>query len=245
MTNLASTFPPAALEHLRRRNLLRTLVEQEVVAEAVQDVAVSEEERSQALQRFYRQADPQLVATQMAKTHAWTPEDLEWQALLPVRVQKYCAEHHAAKAEARFLQRKNDLDQVVYSLVRVKDSALARELYLQVSSGEASMAVLAGQYSEGPERQSSGVVGPKPLTAAHPQLAERLRTAREGELLEPFRLMDWWLVVRLDRYIHATFNEGTALQMARELFEAWVSEETTLRIDQIFQPAPSGCHVAS
>lgn len=245
MSDLASTFPPAAIKHLRRRNLLRALVEQEVVAEAVGDIPIPDDEREQALQRLCGQTDPSAVATQMAQIHGWDQDDLAWQALLPLRIQRYCAEHHAPKAEARFLQRKNDLDQVVYSLVRVNDGALARELYLQVSSGESSIGALASRFSEGPERNTAGVVGPKPLTAAHPLLVERLRTAREGELLEPFRLLDWWLLVRLDRYIHATFNEATALQMARELFEAWVQEETTLRIGRMIQPADSGCNPAS
>ncbi|WP_411869947.1 peptidylprolyl isomerase [Vulcanococcus limneticus] len=237
MNELSATFPPAALNRLRQRNLLRNLVEQEIVAEAVGDIAIPEEEQQQAIASFGGNADPEVVASQMARTHGWTRDDLTWQALLPLRIQRYCEEHYAPKAEARFLQRKIQLDQVLYSLLRVQDGALARELYFQIASGEASFATLAARHSEGPERASSGVIGPKPLTSAHPQLAERLRTAQDGELLEPFPLANWWVVARLDRYIHATFNEGTARQMAFELFDEWVKEEATLRIAHLLQPA--------
>ncbi|MCP9816009.1 peptidylprolyl isomerase [Synechococcus sp. GreenBA-s] len=245
MNELSTTFPPAALDRLRQRNLLRNLVEHEIVAEAVGAIALSEEEQQQAIANFGGKADPEALASQMARTHGWTRDDLAWQALLPLRIQRYCEEHHAPKAEARFLQRKTQLDQVVYSLLRIQDGALARELYFQIANGEASFAQLAGQHSEGPERDSSGVIGPKPLTSAHPQLAERLRTAQEGELLEPFRLVNWWVVVRLDRYIHASFNEATARQMAYELFQEWVQEEATLRIAHLLQSAGTSSSPAS
>ncbi|MCP9792841.1 peptidylprolyl isomerase [Vulcanococcus limneticus Candia 3F8] len=236
MSDLTSTFPPAALERLRRRNLLRNLLEQEIVAEAVRDIAIPEEEQDQAIAKFSGKADPEAMASQMACTHGWSRDDLTWQALLPLRIERFCQQQYASKSEARFLQRKIQLDQVVYSLLRVQDGALARELYFQIASGEASFGALAAQYSEGPERASSGVIGPKPLTSAHPQLAERLRTAKDGELLDPFPLASWWVVARLDRYIHATFDEGTAKQMAFELFSEWVKEEATIRIAHLLQP---------
>ncbi len=71
-----------------------------------------------------------------------------------------CESNFAAKAEARFLERKNELDQVVYSLLRLENSFLARELYLQIESGESNFADLAKRYAEGPERNTNGIVGP-------------------------------------------------------------------------------------
>ena len=91
-------------------------------------------------------------------------------------------ERFAAKAEARFLERKNELDQVVYSLLRLENSFLARELYLQIESGESNFADLAKRYAEGPERNTNGIVGPVSLTQAHPVLVEKLRVAQPGVL---------------------------------------------------------------
>ena len=58
-------------------------------------------------------------------------------------------------------------------------------------------------------------------------LVEKLRVAQPGVLLEPFRISDWWLVVRLERYSPATFSDEVSDQMCREMFEAWVEEETS------------------
>ena len=84
------------------------------------------------------------------------------------------------------LERKNELDQVVYSLLRLENSFLARELYLQIEAGESNFADLAKRYAEGPERNTNGIVGPVSLTQAHPILVEKLRVAQPGVLLEPF-----------------------------------------------------------
>lgn len=225
---------------LRRHGLLEPLAQKLVVAEAVAAEAVSEEERHQAIQNFREQRnledDAELVHA--LSEAGITAEDLEWQLLLPVRIERHCQEHFRHKAEARFLERKNQLDQVVYSLLRVKDRFLARELYLRIAGGEANFADLAAEFAEGPERQTKGIVGPVPLTQAHPALAEKLRTSSPGVLLEPMGIADWWLVVRLERYTPASFDESTAQQMTNELFQDWVRNEARLKLRQLPLTSP-------
>ena len=143
-----------------------------------------------------------------------------------IRRQEYIRERFAPKAEARFLERKNELDQVVYSLLRLANNFLARELYLQIESGESNFADLAKRYAEGPERNTNGIVGPVSLTQAHPALVEKLRVAQPGVLLEPFRIADWWLVVRLERYSPSTFTDEVSDAMCKEMFDAWINELT-------------------
>ena len=142
-------------------------------------------------------------------------------------------ERFGAKAEARFLERKHELDQVVYSLLRLENRFLARELYLQIESDEANFADLAKRYAEGPERNTNGIVGPVSLTQAHPTLVEKLRIAQPGVLMEPFRISDWWLVVRLERYAPATFTDEISDQMCQEMFDAWIDEETAATLLQL------------
>ena len=150
-----------------------------------------------------------------------------------VRRRVFMRERFAPKAEARFLERKNELDQVVYSLLRLADNFLARELYLQIESGESNFADLAKRYAEGPERNTNGIVGPVSLTQAHPVLVEKLRVAQPGVLLEPFRIADWWLVVRLERYSPATFTPEVSDRMCREMFDAWIEEQTATTLSRL------------
>ena len=233
-----SELSESTVKELRRHNLLQTLVQRRVVAEAVAGETISAEALQQAREQFERQNGLQDEAAVQAflTANGLSDDDLSWQIELPLRIRAHCAEHYRHKAEAQFLARKNQLDRVVYSLLRVKDGFLARELYLRLDAGEANFADLAAEFSEGPEKQTNGIVGPVPLTKAHPALAERLRTSPAGQLMQPFQVAEWWLVARLESYTPASFDEATAQQMAGELFDQWVREETSRRMRDLAAP---------
>lgn len=234
-------LPADTFALLRRHGLLRLLVERETVAEAVAaetlDPAVAEQVRLLYCQQRGLDSDQAMAAYQASQ--GLRAEDLDWQMELPARLKQHARVHYGHKAEARFLSRKNELDRVVYSLLRVKDGLLARELYFRISAGEASFADMAAGFSEGPEKATNGIVGPVPLTQAHPVLAEKLRIASPGVLMEPFLLAEWWLVVRLERYTPAIFDEAMAEQMAAELFDEWVQQEAARRLQAIAAAQPS------
>ena len=199
-----------------------------ITSEAISGVSVPEEALNRAKlelleQRGFETMDqwPEMLAA-LGRSNDEVMDRLE----RVIRRQGYIREQFAPKAEARFLERKNELDQVVYSLLRLANNFLARELYLQIESGESNFADLAKRYAEGPERNTNGIVGPVSLTQAHPVLVEKLRVAQPGVLLEPFRISNWWLVVRLERYSPATFTPEVSDQMCREMFDSWIAEET-------------------
>ena len=217
---------------LDRFNLLKPLVEQMVISEAIARVVVSEEQLEQARLGLIQQRGFDGMA-QWAEMLGRSEDEVLEGLRQSIRRRSLMRERFAAKAEARFLERKNELDQVVYSLLRLKNSFLARELYLQVESGESNFADLAKRYAEGPERNTNGIVGPVSLTQAHPVLVEKLRVAQPGVLLEPFRISDWWLVVRLERYSPATFTDEVSDQMCQEMFDLWVDEETAASLSQL------------
>jgi parvulin-like peptidyl-prolyl isomerase len=234
----APEIPAALWQQLARFQLLLPLLRQQVIAEAVRDIQISPEDSTRAQQAWgghHRLRSAEALQA-FLRSQAINEADAIWQAELPLRIQRYCSEHFLHRAEQRFLARKNQLDLVIYSLLRVEDPSLARELYLRISEGEADFAELAVQYAKGPEQATRGVVGPVPLTQAHPLLAERLRTSRPGQLLPPFAIENWWLVVRLETLRAASFDDDMQQRMARELFDAWVEEEVAQRIQEHSQP---------
>ncbi len=223
-------IPTELWQALSRHALLVPLLRQSVIAAAVADVSISEQESVESRQAWG--AANRLGSTealiQHLKSHGLQEADAIWQAELPRRIHRHCEKHFSHRAEQRFLARKNQLDQVIYSLLRVEDAALARELYLRIAEGEADFAELAAGYSQGPERSTRGVVGPVPVLQAHPALAELLRTSRPGQLQAPLRIEQWWLVVRLESLRSASFDTEMSDRMARELFDEWVAEEVAL-----------------
>lgn len=233
MADPSLQLDPQALALLRRHNLLRALVEAEVAAEALEQVEISAEQEQEALDQYRGELSREEILEVVKAKWGWDEEAMRWNVLRPLRTRLWCEEQFIPKAEARFLQRKNDLDQVVYSLIRVRDAALANELFHQICDDNAEFADLAARYAEGPERGTNGIVGPISLTTGHPVLCEKLRAAEPGSVIPPFKLLEWWLVVRLERRIPASFTDEIASRMASELFKEWVTEQASLKIGSI------------
>ncbi|MBE9172053.1 peptidylprolyl isomerase [Cyanobium sp. LEGE 06143] len=223
------------LPTLARYGLLRPFLRQQLLEELLAPIQLNEEEQEAALAQFRQDNgiddDSQLLELKQALL--LTHSDLDYQAHFPVKVWKYSVEHFSSKAESRFLANKADLDQVVYSLLRTANPNLARELFLQISEGESSFDQLAASHAEGPERATRGIVGPVPLAQAHPELMQRLRTARPGVVLEPFPIGEWWLLVRLESLEPASFDDEVADAMIQELLDEWLEEEVDVRLARL------------
>ena len=213
---------------LRRTDQLQQLVRRLLIEESTQELNPPEELLKQAFANHCRQ---QQLNNEESLNH-WLSErciskdELLEQLSLPIKLSKLAMDSFSIKAEARFLQRKEALDQATYSLLRVKESGVAHELYLQLEAGETSFETLATGYSEGPEQRSGGRVGPAPISRAHPQLQQLLRTAPAGVVLEPIAIEQWWVVARLEKRMEASFDDTMRQRMASELLEQWITSET-------------------
>ncbi|NJR68762.1 MAG: hypothetical protein HC771_08900 [Synechococcales cyanobacterium CRU_2_2] len=115
---------------------------------------------------------------------------------------------------------------MIYSLLRLKDAAIAQELYFRLESEEAVFTDLATQYSQGPEANTGGLIGPADLGGCHPRLAEMMRVSQPGQLWPPTRIEDWWVIVRLEKFMPAQLDEAMRRRLLEELFLAWLQEES-------------------
>ena len=137
---------------------------------------------------------------------------------------KYIALQEFSKnAETEFINSKTLLDQYTYSLITVKESDLAHELYLQLDSEEAEFSSLAKKYSLDGSTNKMGIIGPQSLASAHPVLKEKLLTAKIGELLNPFRVDSWWVIARLEEKVEAKLDDLTRQKITLSLFDKWVN----------------------
>ena len=137
---------------------------------------------------------------------------------------KYIAMQEFSKnAETEFINSKTLLDQYTYSLITVKESDLAYELYLQLDSEEAEFSSLAKKYSLDGSTNKMGIIGPQSLASAHPVLKEKLLTAKIGELLNPFRVDSWWVIARLEEKVEAKLDDLTRQKITLSLFDKWVN----------------------
>ena len=212
---------------LNQYAMLPQFVREIMIDCAIAEIGITEDEALGAYKKFYQQhqlnSEEDLQA--WLKTRGMSREQLEYIATRGLKLAKFQEQTWGNKLESYFLGRKQQLDRVVYSLIRVKDPYLAQELYFRVQEGEQSFSEIAREYSQGPEAETGGLLGPVDLGVPHPALARMLLRSKPGELLPPSRLGDWVVVVRLEKYLPAQLDEVMRQRLLNELFDRWVKTE--------------------
>ena len=227
----------------RQQGLCLAIAQASIFDEICQAMPLPEATETELVQRYLEQndcADPTL-RDQHLSSKGWSLEDLTYFASKQERLHRFQQQMFTDDVEVRFLDRKSDLDQISYSLIRLRDGDLAFELHQRLLEGEADFATLAAAHSEGPEREHQGRVGPVPLSQAHPVLVDKLRTSRPGQLWTPFFLKDIWVILRLDSWEGARLDEDARQQLLQDLFEDWL-QQRALKLLAGSTPEPLPLH---
>lgn len=224
---------------LAKYGMLSQLAREMIIDEAIAGVICTPEEETNARNRFYQQNQ----LTDETHVEAWlkqsgmTREQLEKLSLRDLKLEKYKQATLTNRLESYFLQSKGQLDRVVYSLIRTKDGGIAQELYFRVQEQESTFAELAKQYSQGAEAQTGGLVGPVELNVPHPKIAQMLSTSKPGQLWPPTPVGEWFIILRLEKYISAQLDPPTQQRLLNDLFQKWLQEQIKQKI--IFSPQSS------
>ncbi|MGJ3249834.1 MAG: peptidylprolyl isomerase [Elainellaceae cyanobacterium] len=207
--------------------MLPQLLQEILIDQAIADIECTSDEESEARERFYAQNQ----ITEADARQAWlgrygmTQEQLETISTREIRVEKFKQSKWGPKMESYFLDRKGKLDRVIYSLIRIRELGIAQELYFRVLEGEQSFAEIAREYSQGPESQTDGLIGPVELSVPHPSLAHMLSISQPGQLWPPTRVGEWIVIVRLERFIPAQLDDSMRRRLLNECFSNWLQEQ--------------------
>jgi parvulin-like peptidyl-prolyl isomerase len=82
---------------------------------------------------------------------------------------------------------------------------------------------LAKQYSSEGNTNKMGIIGPQSIANVHPVLQEKLLTAKKGELLNPFQVDKWWVILRLEEKTEAKLDDFVRTKISLSLFDKWVN----------------------
>ncbi len=212
---------------LRRYGLLPAFLREVVIDQAIAPFTLDEEEAAVAVQQF-QQAN-QLTSPEQCQAYlqqrGLTAADLETLAQRDRRLHKFKLDTWGNKVESYFLQRKTQMDRVLYSLIRTREAGLAQELYFRIQDDGEPFADLARQYSEGQEAQTGGLIGPVELSVPHASLARVLSISQPGQLWPPTKVGDWFVVVRLEKFFPAKLDDATRQRLLDELFNTWLIEQ--------------------
>jgi parvulin-like peptidyl-prolyl isomerase len=216
----------AILPFLRDYQLVREII----IDRAIAPFSCTSEERDAELNAFYTaniirsEAEFQTWLMQ----HQMSREKLIAQIDRTLRIEKFKAATWGDRLKSYFLQRKVDLDRVVFSMLNLRDEKLAQDLYFYLQEGTQSFAELAPQYSQGVERKTQGIIGPIELCYLHPLLKRLFKIMQVGQLCQPICVEGNLAIVRLEKHIPARLDEVTAQTLLQELFDLWLQEQLDL-----------------
>jgi parvulin-like peptidyl-prolyl isomerase len=237
---LADRLPSGEMgELLRRYRLMPQLVQEMILDAAIAAIECPADQLESVLRSFYAR---QGITTEEAR-QVWLQQQrlsenhATWLAMRVWRIEQFKQATWGKQLESHFLAVKSQLDQVVYSVLRVEQFATAQELYFRVKAGEQDFAAAVREYSQGAEAATGGLVGPMPLGQPHPLVASKLRSAIVGQVLPPFQLENWVLLLRLEQVIPAKLDEPTRQKLLDNLFQTWLRSAVDAAMSPAAAPA--------
>ena len=229
------TLPKEVVRLLHKNRLLLPLIRAELIKDLLCNINID----TQSKTKLVENSKAKLGIDNNEKYHSWlsanklTEEDFENIAFSKARMDKYCKQTFANKVHNRFLERKNELDIVVYSLIRTSDVFKARELFIRITEGESEFGDTAAKYSEGHEKKTRGVIGPVLVAKAHPKLREHLRNSPIGKVRAPIQIDDSYLVVRVESLDPAKLDDFMQEKIYEELFNNLIESKAVSTSNQI------------
>ncbi|MBD3887209.1 peptidylprolyl isomerase [Phormidium tenue FACHB-886] len=210
---------------LANYRLIPQLLCERTIDRAILTIECTAEEIASACEQFYQRWNFTTEQQQIWRSHCGLSQiQFEEMTTRSLRIEKFKQVTWGHKLESHFLQRKQEFDRVIYSLLRTKDQDIAQELFFRISEGEQSFAELAQQYSEGAEAETGGLVGPVELGTLNAKLADLFHTSQIGHV-QPFGLGEWCMIVRLEKRIPAQLDEQMRDRLLQEKFDAWLQEQ--------------------
>ena len=231
---------PEALRLLRQSELLRPLLESQALFCLTDDFPIKEDlidlKKAAFLKanRLQNDVDLENYFRRVGFDHGILKSNLR----ATLAVEELILSQYSKRAEARFLAQKEQLDEVIYDLIRVSDSDLAHDIYLRLEDGGESFRVLSNSYGEGPESSRGGRVGPVKVLQAHPSVIKKLISEEEGALIPPFQINRWWLVLQIVEKRPAIFDEKMCQRLARVVFQEELDKVVTDLIESFIEVSP-------
>ena len=219
---------------VRRMDLRAQLLIRHLEEEIAQLVPVDSSWLESALPKFL--SGNTLDAT--LATHGWTREDLELNIWRPEALRRFAEQRFGPGVEEQFLKEGGNSDQVVYSMIRLQDAALAREVWIRIEENEMSFSEAASQFGGGQESSHLGVIGPLKVGQIYPiELREHIRNLQPGQVQPPVRLGDWLVLLKLEKITLSTFNDETRSKILDSQLRRFLENRAKRIFDQdILEP---------
>ena len=183
----------------------------------------------------YKEAIERLNASQASIDNSLpcSPIDSEAWCLGDAVLKAWSEKQWGHKLETLYLSKKNELDIVTASLIRMKSQFLSFEVYQRLKSKEASFEELSWTFGEGAEKNQGGRFYKQRIYSIPSGLRSMIRKIKPGEVLKPHKLGDWYAILTLDEFEPAQFDEATKDLLLSFELENWLHQVSLLLVDQL------------
>ncbi|MFM7365607.1 MAG: peptidylprolyl isomerase [Cuspidothrix sp.] len=197
--------------------LLPLLVKEIIIDQAIAaaEIVCTPEEEKLVCEQIIQQ-------NQGIETQSESFQKLKQMGIRSVKLEKFKEVTWGRDINSYFFQRKPQLDRVIYSLITTPEIGVAQEIYFRIQEGEQSFADLAREYSQGPEGQTGGLIGPVDLQSLHPTLANILAKSQPHQLLPPVQINNLLVIVRLEKLLPAQLDRPMGQRLLNEKFNQWL-----------------------
>ena len=215
-----------SLKILRLGNMLPNLVKSFLIYEIVSEISIEHNLYETEIKNFYLKNKilNKNDLVNILKIKGISEEELHYQITLPLKISKFSAQHFQEELKSYFLERKDFLDEYTFNIIRVKNKDIAYELYFRLDSDESDFTSLSESFSYYSELYPKGLFGPKNLQGMNPIIINRLIIASPGELIQPFQIDEWWIIIKLLKREKAKLDKTTTKMLLQEIFNKFVNK---------------------
>ncbi|MEA5581867.1 peptidylprolyl isomerase [Nodularia harveyana UHCC-0300] len=229
VANLHNCDSAEILQLLEKYQMLPQLIKEVVIDEAIAEISCTPEEKKIACENLaqHYQITSDDIRQRWLEKNNLTTEQLDAIAIRQFKIEKFKHLTWGNDLESYFSQRKPQLDRVIYSLIRTNDMGIAQEIYFRLQAGEQTFGELAQEYSQGPEAQTNGLVGPVELQTLHPVLAKILTSSQPQQLLPPTPIENLIVIIRLEKLLLTQLDNSLRQRLLNERFHTWLQAQMT------------------
>ena len=216
------------LRILKFGNMLPNFLKNFLVHEIARMITLEQNISENEIKKFYLKNNIKNSKnlSKILKKKGMVLEELHFQITLPLKIYKFAEENFQNELNEYFLKKKEYLDEYTFNIIRVKKSELAHELYFQIDSGESDFFKLSKKYSFYSPLYPEGVFGPRNLDGVNPLIKNKLLNSSIGNLIMPFQVDEWWLIIKLLEKKQAKLDEETSKVLLMEIFDNFVKKLT-------------------
>ena len=213
------------LKIIKLGNMLPNLIRNFLIVKITSDISLEQDIYDNEIKKFYFKNDilNKKDLDNILKTKGISEEELHYQITLPLKVSKYAQQNFENQIESYFLERKDFLDEYTFNIIRLRNKDLSYELYFKIESEESDFIKLSEKYSYYSELYPKGIFGPKNLQGMNPLIVNKLIIASPGELIEPFQVDKWWIILKLINKKEAKLDKSTSNILLIEIFNKFIN----------------------